>query len=501
MGKDESRGSRTLIPQELLEILSTRWIADDEDREVVTLTINDKEVGARDSTTPCESRWIHIKSDKMTFQEFKREVSHVPGLGNEDMAVVGRLLNKVQRICENKFVHGRYLKPISRAYDGEDADGESEYNRTATFISLPVFTIEPPRRHVSGKDFEGHPVRGLLQTRYRLESTFRRDKEQVITKGGHDDYKGAIIQVPQVWALLINRHTLVTCANLDMTSLRGNTIKLMSYSQAQSDKATWSMHFTDTSGRTSYLSLRYSRTWLGLIKHICDDTLTSDRSLIRDDLLRNGFRFKLITSHNEGVTADSWPRLIEEKRSEMIRLRLIERVIVTELNADCNEVGSRLAWPVSSWTFNDSDHVSDIISGDIHKLQSLRAELEDAFDRGDSTKAELLRGKIIPTLEERIIDLIVESMRLSATNRLGRLWRPSFSSDNDREEGSDHDKEEGTDNQEDKTALSRKTQDYVIEETRQLSLSTQSESEVLDRPAVPQAKADLVAPSARWDTA
>ena len=45
--------------------------------------------------------------------------------------------------------------------------------------------------HTTSRDLEGDPVRALLQSRYPLESTDRRDKIQVITH--HSDVDQVVI--------------------------------------------------------------------------------------------------------------------------------------------------------------------------------------------------------------------------------------------------------------------------------------------------------------------
>ena len=117
---------------------------------------------------------------------------------------MAQLLNKVQKTFENKFVDGRYLKPTTVVYDGEGfGETVTKINKTATFVSLPVFWLQRPRERKATKDSAGHPSRALLQSRYRLETTEKRDQEQVIAKSRPNEKR--IVHVPQIWALIINR--------------------------------------------------------------------------------------------------------------------------------------------------------------------------------------------------------------------------------------------------------------------------------------------------------
>lgn len=78
--------------------------------------------------------------------------------------------------------------PRPHALKCVDEDLES---KTAIFVSLPAFLTECPRMHTTSRDLEGDPVRALLQSRYPLESTDRRDKMQVITH--HSDVDHVVI--------------------------------------------------------------------------------------------------------------------------------------------------------------------------------------------------------------------------------------------------------------------------------------------------------------------
>ena len=445
--RETSRGLVAPTPNEFLEIVSTNWVPDDEDREIVTLTVKDKGRNPDQERVRCESRWKHIQSDAMTLKELTRQVMRTPGLGDDDMALVGRLLNKVRDTSEKKFVHGRYLKPITMVYEGEDPDSstskhpeERHVRKTATFVSLPVFTVCCPKRHTSTKDFEGHPVRALLQSRYRLESTKRRDKEQVITKTtsikDHLAHKDQVVHVPQIWVLIINNHTIITCAALDASVLRGDTIKLISYTAAQQDEATWSVHFTDARGKDFYLPLRFCKTWFDLVRQVTDNCLVDEYSYIRDQLLKGGPVYELVVAKDGSrVNAERWPKLVEEQKSEVIHLRLVDnetvssRLLVTYYDDEGNELvpdsdeSSDTSPIFSSDDEGDSDtsetSVSSGMSHDnvapvVDRLRSLKEKLRQVEGKGDAKKAEDLREHKIPALEEKLLELTAAGLDLDA---------------------------------------------------------------------------------------
>ena len=450
--KREFSGDPTGSPQpEFLEIISTKWVPDDEGREIVTLTLKDEGRTQNQEEIHCESRWKHIQSDAMTLLQFYRGVMRTPGLGDDDLALVGRLLNKVKNTSEKKYVHGRYLKPITLVYEGEDPDRFASHRpegravrKTATFVSLPVFMTCIPKRHAFTKEFEGHPVRALLQSRYRLESTKRRDKDQVITKTtsirdqlAHENH---VVHVPQIWALIINNYTIITCAALGASVLRGDTIKLMSYTKAQLDEATWSVRFTDAGGQDFYLPLRYCKTWFDLVKQITDHCLYDEYSFIRDQLLRGGPVYQLVVASDGSlVTADKWSKLVEETKTEVIHLRLVDkesldsRLLVTYYDNEGNEVimdsdnSTDTTSTSSSDDDDDGDNREDIDASEaslsngttpshmsrvIRDLRRLRAKLRGAEGKGNAKKVEDLKRHKIPTLEEELLELSAAGLNL-----------------------------------------------------------------------------------------
>lgn len=445
--REISKGLTAFPPPEFVEIISTKWVPDDEGREIVTLTVKDGGNKPHQQKVCCESRWKHIQSDALTLKQFYGQVMRTPGLGDDDMALVGRLLNRVRDTSEKKFVHGRYLKPITLVYDGEDPDlttlhhpEEAHVRKTATFVSLPVFTTCCPKRHTSNKDFEGHPVRALLQSRYRLESTKRRDKEQVITKltsiKDHLAHEDHVVHVPQIWALIINNHTIITCAAFDASVLRGDTIKLISYTAAQLDEATWSMHFTDAWGKDFYLPLRFCKTWFDLIRQVTDNCLHDEYSFIRDQLLKGGPVYQLVVARDGSpVTAETWPKLVEEKKTEVIHLRLVDNETVNSrlLVTYCDDEGNELIQdsdnsPDTSSTFSSddgegsdasessvsSDTTFDSIPPAIDRLRILHAKLREAEGRGNAKKTKDLIEHKIPALEEKVLELSAAGLDLDA---------------------------------------------------------------------------------------
>ena len=427
----------------LYEIISTRfWVPDEEDQEVVTLTVKDDTVSRGHKKMHYESRWQHVQSDAITFDQFKDKVRNLPGLEDEDHALAWLLLDDVRKTCEKQFVHGRFLTPIVRVYDRTNPEEPSEDPKTATFISLPIFITDVLKPHSSTKDFEGHPVRALLQSRYRLDSTESRDKGQVIGKvQAPNDH---VVHVPQIWALIINKNTIVTCAPLGTSTLRGDSIEIKKYADAQADEANWSMRFTDARGTVFHIPLLDCKTWSGLVDRITDVCREDEHNLIRDQLLGSRLLYQLWTEDGVQVTAESWPKMVE---NELIQLRLFdlrpsraygdgdsdEMPNESDSCSDCSSLFS--SDDAESDATNDlfsyiPSFDSDEIAPAMDKLRSLREELE-AMSQDDVKRLKNLKDCQIPALEKLILELIAADVSpgrntthtyvAPATNKLASL--------------------------------------------------------------------------------
>jgi hypothetical protein len=156
-----------------------------------------------------------------------------------------RLLKRVRATDERDFIGGKFLIPGATRYDGQSKNDDE---KPCTFFNFPYFSVERPRTRTqpqvqpAGGNLE-HPVRTLLQSRYRLEATDARDQDQSITKltrrevntcirpssncTGQDvnNHKSKpIIHVPQLWCLSLSGDVMVTSGCISETDLRGSSV-------------------------------------------------------------------------------------------------------------------------------------------------------------------------------------------------------------------------------------------------------------------------------------
>lgn len=138
----------------------------------------------------------------------KDQVTRRNGLDNDDILILHTLLTMVKRKSEKTFVHGRYLKPRTFTYEAvyPEEDVQST-GKLAMFVCIPIFSLGDPKIYNTTKESSEHPVKALLQSLYRLESTVHRERKQVVAKMALSNQL-QLIHVPQLWALVINRRGL-----------------------------------------------------------------------------------------------------------------------------------------------------------------------------------------------------------------------------------------------------------------------------------------------------
>ena len=150
-------------------------------------------------------------------------------LQESEIGLTKRLISRVRAVSERSFVGGSFLNPTAIRYDMLD---DSRYNkdRCSIFLSFPYFSVEKPelKPNTYGKGAPEHPTRTLLQSRYRLNKTTKRDESQCISDLTGDKLKSCIkapdsdtahlagrkvderVHVAQLWTLIIGLGKSIT---------------------------------------------------------------------------------------------------------------------------------------------------------------------------------------------------------------------------------------------------------------------------------------------------
>ena len=150
-------------------------------------------------------------------------------LQESEIGLTKRLISRVRAVSERSFVGGSFLNLTAIRYDMLD---DSRYNkdRCSIFLSFPYFSIKKPelKSNAYSKGAPEHPTRTLLQSRYRLNKTIKRDESQCISNLTGDKLKACIkapdldtahltrrkvderVHVAQLWTLIIGLGESIT---------------------------------------------------------------------------------------------------------------------------------------------------------------------------------------------------------------------------------------------------------------------------------------------------
>ena len=202
------------------------------------------------ANTKCDSQnsvpWQHSEFEDIKLDELEPLVAQLRlcGLQDSDIGLTGRLLKRVRLLSEREFVGGRFLTPKAIRYDMLD-DSRYGADKCCIFLNFPYLAVQKPRQAARFKKGDPrHPIRTLLQSRYRLNETTEKDEAQCIrmldseslkacikapeTETSHltNDAAEELIHVPQMWALVIGLDHLVTIGSLNNQALQGSDIVL-----------------------------------------------------------------------------------------------------------------------------------------------------------------------------------------------------------------------------------------------------------------------------------
>ncbi|KAL8727658.1 MAG: hypothetical protein Q9166_005894 [cf. Caloplaca sp. 2 TL-2023] len=190
--------------------------------------------------------WQHSDLEDIRLDGLNSLVAQMKAAGLEE-TVIGlskRLLNRVRLITERDFVNGSFLTPTAMRYDLHDA---SWYigDKCCMFVNFPYFAVGEERTQSRFDKGDGrHPIRTLLQSRYRLNETIDRDKSQCIRMVSGSALKSCIqapskdtkhltrkvndelIYVPQMWALIMGLDHILTVGPISGRALQTSALML-----------------------------------------------------------------------------------------------------------------------------------------------------------------------------------------------------------------------------------------------------------------------------------
>lgn len=152
-----------------------------------------------------------VEVGMMSLDELQSKILNgIEGLSTETIGIIVKLFAKVKADHVKPYIHGRYLQPCVAHGQRLETSDPSKIGGHATFINYPYFSLMPDFWAKKWKNHAAtdrrHPCQTLLQTRYRLTSTEKRDTKQVYRRLAESS-DGNLLFVPQLWAVHIGHGT------------------------------------------------------------------------------------------------------------------------------------------------------------------------------------------------------------------------------------------------------------------------------------------------------
>jgi hypothetical protein len=232
--------------------------------------------------------------------------------------VVGYLLKKLQEDYESPSAYGRYIEPgtVIRC-DGTDRNHPDHSDLSAIFVSFPYLDIGSWRPPDPPKDESMHLSRGLFQASYTQENALERESEQMFRKikGIKTDQ---YLRVPQLWALVLQSETIITCGPSALKEMFEETIQFVE-EDAVSTRGPSLVQVTDVLKRVTYIPIDRCKTFLVLKQSIEEECLSDVEYGITDCILHSG-------SSEEELDGSEWPGLLNVS-STFVQVRLSRKKV------------------------------------------------------------------------------------------------------------------------------------------------------------------------------
>ncbi|KAJ4305064.1 hypothetical protein N0V90_000594 [Kalmusia sp. IMI 367209] len=278
--------------------------ADDINLRVITSS-DSQNSNEKDSST--RERWVHVTTESISFEDFKRLAINVAFKHHDELVpVILYLLQKVQDNHEATSAYGSFIQPgVILRCDGTNQESRHMPDLSAIFASFPYFDVGKWKPPEAPTDESLHIPRGLFQSSYTQEIAVDRDENQIFRKlRGIASNK--FLRVPQIWALVLQSKTIVTCGPLPLSDMFGENIEFVKEETLLAQGPSL-VHITDLE--------RLQRC----IEQAC--LQDSDTSL-KDCILHSG-------NNEEELDGSHWPAILKEERSIFVYVRISRKEIQT----------------------------------------------------------------------------------------------------------------------------------------------------------------------------
>ena len=235
--------------------------------------------------------------------------------------VVMFLLRKVRQRHEESSAYGSFIQPgtLLRC-DGTEPLHWEKPDLSAIFVCCPYFDIGEKRPASPPSNVSLHLTRGLFQFNYPQEITLDREADQIFARmKGVQSHQ--YLRVPQLWAMILQSETIITCGPSTLSESIGDHIELVDEESLLAMERL--VHVTDFMKRVHYIPVDQCRSFLQLRQCIQQQCLSDTDCHIDNCILHTG-------NSDEELTASYWPDIIKAERSIFIYVRITRKAIAKE---------------------------------------------------------------------------------------------------------------------------------------------------------------------------
>ncbi|KAI9893374.1 MAG: hypothetical protein M1814_006670 [Vezdaea aestivalis] len=262
-------------------------------------------------------RWLNLRTLAINIQlmSTQQAVTHLSGLRSTQKTLVLRLLQEVSKTCEKESKYGTFLNPTVIRFNGNAVKQDHPTKKeSATFVCMPWFSVEPPEPKPAHMNRTVHRPRALLQTRYKLESTEKMDRGQVICRVKNED---EYVHVPQLWMIVLD-DTIITCSPMRVDSLGGSFVKIEAVSApTKAQTGPNIVRFVDLYGQVYLFPVDRCRTWFELLEKIAYEYLQISSMMYSEE---TGEGFELIAEDGGVVSDQNWVAHLSSEKSDMLKI-------------------------------------------------------------------------------------------------------------------------------------------------------------------------------------
>lgn len=258
---------------------------------------------------------MHSKLEHMLTSHDQRHAINITLEHHSDwVPVVMYLLNHVKDNHEHSSAYGSYIQPgtVVRC-DGMERQHRHKPDVSVTFISFPFFDIGHGNIPETPDDDALHLTRALFQQFYPQENTRDRDDDQQFRRFKRIR-SGQYLRVPQLWILILNSTTVITCGLTSLVDIAAGQLEIVS-EDSLINTGQYLIHVTDFFNRVTFLSPEECRSYLAL-----------EQTVQKECLSESGEHIERCTIHlgeNDGALDPSlWPALLRNVQTAFLYLRI-----------------------------------------------------------------------------------------------------------------------------------------------------------------------------------